>query len=124
MERRVIWRNGPARRGQKLHCEVTHEGSFIGQEDLFEMQDCAPCWRGEGDLRKPEAQAAARMNTKLEVRKSKLGACNVTSAKAGGHGVMDTCPSAGAGPASRGNDLSGDFRVSNFAFRLSSFEER
>jgi hypothetical protein len=31
------------------------EGSFVGQEDLFEVQDCAPRWRGEGDLRKPEA---------------------------------------------------------------------
>jgi hypothetical protein len=72
MERRVTWRNGPAKTGQKLHCEVTHEGSFVGQEDLFEMQDCAPCWCGEGDLRKPEAQAAARMSSKIETRNSKF----------------------------------------------------
>ena len=64
----MTWRNGPAKRGQELHCEVTHEGSFVGEEDLFEMQDCAPCRGGEGDLRKPEAQAAARMSSKIENR--------------------------------------------------------
>jgi len=49
-----------------------HEGSFVGQKDLLEMQDCAPSWRSEGDLRKPEAQAAARMSTAIENRNSKL----------------------------------------------------
>jgi len=55
-----------------MKCEVRHEGSFVGQEDLFEMQDCAPRWRGEGDLRKPKAQAAARMSSKFENRNSKI----------------------------------------------------
>jgi len=123
MERRVIGRKGPARRGQELHCEVTHEGSFLGQEDLFEMQDCAPCRRGEGDLRKPEAQAAARMSSKFENRNSKIetrcgqrhlrqsrGAPrNVTPARGGVHGVMGAYPSAGSGPALGGNELSADF---------------
>jgi hypothetical protein len=36
------------------------------------MQDRAACWRGAGDLRKPEAQAAARMTSRIEIRKSKL----------------------------------------------------
>jgi hypothetical protein len=104
MERRVTWRNGPARWGQKLHCEVTHEGSFVGQEDLFEMQDCAPCRRGEGDLREPEAQAAARMNSKFEVRNSKFE-------------FRKSC-------GFRSESASFEFRFSSFEFRFSSFEER
>jgi len=49
------------------------EGSFVSQEDLFEVQDCAPWWRGEGDLRESEAQAAAGMISKSENRNSKIG---------------------------------------------------
>jgi hypothetical protein len=36
------------------------------------VQDCAPSWRGEGDLRKSEAQAAAGMIWRLEIRKPKF----------------------------------------------------
>jgi hypothetical protein len=68
MEHGVIRRKDAGSRCQQLHGEVTDEGSFVGEEDLFEVQDCAPCWRGEGDLRKPQAQAAAGMNTKFENR--------------------------------------------------------
>jgi hypothetical protein len=47
-----------------------NEGSFVGEEDLFEVQDRTP-WRcGEGDLREPEAQATAGM--RLEIGKSKM----------------------------------------------------
>jgi hypothetical protein len=35
------------------------------------VQDCAPRWRGESDLRESEAQAAAGMSSKIEIRKSK-----------------------------------------------------
>jgi hypothetical protein len=48
------------------------EGSFIGQEDLFKVQNRAPCRRGEGDLRESEAQAAAGMSSKLENRNPQL----------------------------------------------------
>jgi hypothetical protein len=104
MERRATWRNGPAKRGQELHCEVIHEGSFVGQEDLFEVQDCAPCWGGESDLRKPEAQAAARMSWEFENRNSKIEnravfAVNLLVSRFG-------------------------FRVSSFEFRFSNFEAR
>jgi len=58
-----------------------HEGSFVGQKDLLEMQDRAPSWRSEGDLRKPEAQAAARMSTAIEIRNSKIVAWDVAPAK-------------------------------------------
>jgi len=46
------------------------EGSFVGEKDLFKVQDRTPCRRGEGDLREPEAQAAAGMRP--ETRKSKI----------------------------------------------------
>jgi hypothetical protein len=52
-----------------------NESSFVGEKDLFEMQDRTPRRRGEGDLREPEAQAAAGMrpdvrNSKIEIRNS------------------------------------------------------
>jgi len=54
-----------------------NEGSFVGEEDLFEVQDRTP-WRcGEGDLREPEAQAAAGMSA--ETREPKFGPRNLKS---------------------------------------------
>jgi len=44
-----------------------NEGSFVGEKDLFKVQDRAPCRCGEGDLREPEAQAAARMILNIEI---------------------------------------------------------
>jgi hypothetical protein len=54
-----------------------NESSFVGEKDLFEVQDCAPCRRGEGDLREPEAQAAAGMSA--ETREPKFGPRNLKS---------------------------------------------
>jgi hypothetical protein len=102
MERRVTWRNSPAIKGQELNYEVIHEGSFVGQEDLFQVQDCAPCWRGEGDLRKPEAQAAARMSWKFKTRNSKF-----ENRKSCAYGS---------------ESASLEFRFSNFEVRFSNFE--
>jgi hypothetical protein len=89
-------------------CEVTDEGSIVGQEDLFEVQDRAPCWRGEGDLRKSKAQATARMNSKIEIRNSKLAPGDVTPAK----GEAIECWTPALRQALRGNDVAGEFRVS------------
>jgi hypothetical protein len=49
----------------------SNESSFVGEKDLFEVQDRTPCRGGEGDLREPEAQAAAGM--RLDDRNSKFG---------------------------------------------------
>ena len=50
------------------------------------------------------------MTLKLETRKPKIVARNVTPAKRGDHEVVDS--------RLRGNDLLGGFRVSNFEFRF------
>jgi hypothetical protein len=44
-----------------------NESPFVGEEDLFEVQDRTPWRGGEGDLREPEAQAAARMILNIEI---------------------------------------------------------
>jgi hypothetical protein len=67
-----------------------NEGPFVGEKDLFEVQDRTPCRRGEGDLREPEAQAAAGMTletgkSKMETGKSKIALSDVAPAKAGVH---------------------------------------
>ena len=54
------------------------------------------------------------MTLKLETRKPKIVARNVTPAKRGDHEVVDS--------RLRGNDLLGGFRVSSFEFRVSSFD--
>jgi hypothetical protein len=38
-----------------------YEGAFVSEEDLHEMQDCSAARSGAGDLREPQAQAAAGM---------------------------------------------------------------
>jgi len=38
-----------------------HEGAFVSKEDLLQMQDCSAAWSGARNLRKPQAQATARM---------------------------------------------------------------
>jgi hypothetical protein len=77
----------------------SNESSFVGEKDLFEVQDRTPCRRGEGDLREPEAQAAAGMrpegrNSKIEIRKS--------------------------GQEDRDSESNFEFRFSNFVFRFST----
>jgi hypothetical protein len=42
--------------------KVDDESSVFGEENLREVQDCAPPRRGAGDLRESQAQAAAGMN--------------------------------------------------------------
>jgi hypothetical protein len=82
------------------HARGRDEGSFVGQEDLREMQDCAPGWGGEGDLRKPEAQAAARMSPEIQTRNWKI-------------------------ETRRGfRQLTCQFRISSFGFRFSNFDYR
>jgi hypothetical protein len=41
--------------------EGNHEGAFVSQKDLHEMQDCSAAWSGAGDLREPQAQTTAGM---------------------------------------------------------------
>jgi hypothetical protein len=50
--------------------EAKHEGSVFSTKDLREVQDRAAPWRGAGDLRESQAQAAARMS--IETRNWKI----------------------------------------------------
>jgi hypothetical protein len=40
---------------------LNYEGTFFSSKDLRQVQNCSAARRGAGDLREPQAQAAARM---------------------------------------------------------------
>ena len=38
-----------------------YEGAVVSKEDVHKVQDCSAAWSSAGDLREPQAQAAAGM---------------------------------------------------------------
>jgi hypothetical protein len=60
--------------GGRADAEKTDESAVVGKKDLQQVQDHQAARRGAGDLREPQAQAAAgvRRRSKIEIRTSKL----------------------------------------------------